>query len=273
MKLITLNAWGGRLHQPLLQSIKRLAGSVDVFCFQEVFSTETEAELSNGAKMNLYQELKNILTEYQAFYSMKSRGYDYSGYIGKQVEFGNAIFVRKNIPVLASEELFEAVTHPNHDWKQTAVAQAQLLLLEISGVPVGLCNFHGLWVKDTNKRDIPERIEQSKQVRAALDQLAPVGILCGDFNLLPDGESLKILGQGLRNLIAEFGIASTRSEHYTKPMKFADYILTSPGITVHGLKTLPDQISDHLALELDFEINPAQQAVAATELENYGQGN
>ena len=76
--------------------------------------------------------------------------------------------------------------------------------------------------------------------------------MCGDFNLLPNTQSLAILEEGMRNLIKEFGITSTRSELYTKSEKYADYILTSPDIAVHDFKVFSDTISDHLPLMVEF---------------------
>jgi endonuclease/exonuclease/phosphatase family metal-dependent hydrolase len=59
----------------------------------------------------------------------------------------------------------------------------------------------------------------------------------------------------MRNLIREYGITSTRSSLYaTSPVMYADYALTTPGVKVNEFKVLPDEVSDHLALLLDFEI-------------------
>lgn len=44
MKLLTLNAWGGKMHEPLLEFIGKMAGDVDIFCLQETFSTPTDLE-------------------------------------------------------------------------------------------------------------------------------------------------------------------------------------------------------------------------------------
>ena len=80
-------------------------------------------------------------------------------------------------------------------------------------------------------------------------------ILCGDFNLLPDTESIKKFSDfGLRNLIYENNITSTRTSFYTKQDKFADYVFVSEGISVEEFKVLPDEVSDHSALYLDFSI-------------------
>jgi len=264
MKLVDLNVWGGRLHQPLMQFFEKFGDQADIFCLQEVFSSEALLGFSGVAKINLYQDISKILTNHKGYYARKSHGYDYGGYIGKEVDFGNVIFVKKDIEVLDHQELFEAVLHPDHDWRESAVAKAQFLKIKTEADPLTICNFHGLWVKDTHKKDIPERIEQSKHVRNYLDAFAGPKILCGDFNLIPEGQSIKILEQGMRNLITEFQITSTRSSIYTKEMKFADYILTSPDLQVKDFKTLPDEVSDHLALILDFDCNQKNK---------YGPGN
>jgi hypothetical protein len=39
--LETLNVWGGRLYDPLLAHLRRQAGTVDIFCLQEVYSTHS----------------------------------------------------------------------------------------------------------------------------------------------------------------------------------------------------------------------------------------
>jgi len=115
-----------------------------------------------------------------------------------------------------------------------------------------ICNFHGHWKPHTNKEDLPERIEQSKKIVEFLKPEKSKKILCGDFNLAPHTQSIRILEDGMRNLVKEYGITSTRSHYYTKDGKFADYILVSPEVEVKDFKVLPDVVSDHLPLYLEF---------------------
>jgi endonuclease/exonuclease/phosphatase family metal-dependent hydrolase len=255
VKLLTLNTWGGKIHEPLLKFIKTKAENVDIFCFQEVFSTTADLKISDGARASLHEDISKILMSYRAFHSPKSKGYDYSGYIGKDINFGNAIFIKESISVLSYDEIFNIVSDAGHDWRKNAIAKAQFITIQVGGVPLAICNFHGMWIKDTNKKDTPERIEQSHHIRKILDSFPGEKILCGDFNLLPDGESIKILEKNMRNLITDYHVTSTRSSLYkTSGIQFADYILVSPGIKVTEFKVLPDEVSDHLALELDFSI-------------------
>jgi len=78
-------------------------------------------------------------------------------------------------------------------------------------------------------------------------------VLAGDFNLLPDAESAKIIeNAGLRNLIKEYGITSTRTSFYKKPEKYADYIFVSSGVKVKKFEVMPEEVLDHAALFLEF---------------------
>ena len=82
---------------------------------------------------------------------------------------------------------------------------------------------------------------------------APV-ILCGDFNLRPDTESIKILEENMHNLVKDYNIQSTRTSLYPKAERFADYILTSNEIIVQDFKVLPDEVSDHSPLWVEFSV-------------------
>ena len=254
MKLITLNVWGGKIHAPLLDFISRHAKDTDIFCFQEVFSSKTVQGFSGDAKMDVLEDIAKILSDHQIFHAHKSRGYDYSGYMDLDVTFGNTMFIKNNLQVQRSETLFDAVEHPHHKWHEFAIGKAQYIQLLQNGTSFTICNFHGVFIQGSHKLDTDLRIEQSQQVKALLDSFSGEKILCGDFNIVPDGKSMAILEAGMENLIKTHHITSTRSSFYKKDIGFADYILTTPGITVKHFSVLQDQISDHLPLLLEFDI-------------------
>ncbi len=253
MKLIALNTWGGRVHQPLIEFIKTHALDTDIFCLHEVFSSSVLEHSRNGTKANLLEDLKDVLPGYNVFYAPKSIGYDYAGAVDADISFGNVIFIKDTFNVTSHEETVGIIDHPNHDWTQSAIGKAQFLTFIHEGKDFVVCNLHGLWQAGSNKADNLERIQQSEEIRKHLDSYPGAKIVCGDFNLLPDGESIKILEQEMRNLIKEYNITSTRSSFYTKDGKYADYALVSEDITVKDFKVLPDEVSDHLALMLEFE--------------------
>jgi endonuclease/exonuclease/phosphatase family metal-dependent hydrolase len=62
---------------------------------------------------------------------------------------------------------------------------------------------------------------------------------------------------GIRNLVKEYGVESTRTKLYRRyetGSKFADYIFVSPEVKVNDFKVLPDEVSDHSPLMLDFDL-------------------
>ena len=114
-------------------------------------------------------------------------------------------------------------------------------------------NFHGLW-NGQGKGDTKDRLRQSRKIVDFVESLDHPHLLVGDFNLNPDSQSFRILNEAIpRDLIREFSVLSTRSRLYTKPDRFADYILASEGVRVSSFDTLPDEVSDHLALRLIFD--------------------
>jgi endonuclease/exonuclease/phosphatase family metal-dependent hydrolase len=122
-----------------------------------------------------------------------------------------------------------------------------------NGKTITVVNFHGLW-NGRGKTDSDDRIAQSQKIIDFLRTCSGEVILCGDFNLLPDTRSIKMFEDfGLCNLITEYKISSTRTSHYTKPEKFADYVFISKGLQINDFKVLPDEVSDHAPLFIDME--------------------
>lgn len=114
-----------------------------------------------------------------------------------------------------------------------------------------IANVHGLW-NGKGKSDTEGRLEQGRRIHDFIERHPEQIIIVGDFNLDPDTKSLAITEAGMRNLIKEYGITSTRTSLYTKEGKFADYALVSPGVNVLDFKVLPDEVSDHAALYLEI---------------------
>lgn len=130
----------------------------------------------------------------------------------------------------------------------------QYILTERNGKRLNIVNFHGLW-NGKGKTDSDSRIAQSKEIVTFLKTLSGEIVLCGDFNLKPDTESLKIIEEfGFRNLIREYGVTSTRTSLYKKEERFADYMLVTSGVKVLDFKVLPDEVSDHNAMFVEFEL-------------------
>jgi endonuclease/exonuclease/phosphatase family metal-dependent hydrolase len=137
--------------------------------------------------------------------------------------------------------------------------KAQVLMLENRGKRLSVINFHGV-ARPGSKLDTPQRINHAKKLRLIWDSLPnPAKILCGDFNMYPDIESMKMLEGCGKNLIREFNIQNTRNEQSWKKypgsrQTFADFTFVSPQIKVKTFEVPYNEVSDHLPMILEFGI-------------------
>ncbi len=257
MKLISLNIWDARIFAPLMNFFENNQ-DVDIFCLQEVFNgKEAETTKGKGLRINGYDEIQKRLPDHVGHFA-QTEILDDIPENNLAIPYGLAIFINKKIRTMSHQHDFvfgDPSKFSKNDGRTHRRIVQTVCILQNSKT-IGISNFHGLW-NGQGKTDTPERIEQSHKLRAHIDKYNHAKILVGDFNLLPDTKSLAIAKHGMRDLIAENGITSTRSELYNKhekPVLFADYIFTSPDIDVTTFKVLPDVVSDHLPLFLEFNI-------------------
>ncbi len=254
MKLISLNTWGGRAGKDLQLSFFKKHNDMDVFCLQEMWRApyqDLEGFIAGGLTIDhstimVYgvQEISKLLYEHEYFFKPQLLN-----------DYGIMMLIKKNLTVTEEGEIYvykEKGYLPPGDVGNHA-RNIQYATIETKNGPVTIINFHGLW-NGKGKTDSEDRIMQSQNIINFLKTLNNPLILCGDFNLLPDTKSIRMFEEfGLRNLIKELGIASTRTSYYKKPEKHADYCFVSKNIKVKEFKVLPDEVSDHSPLYLDFE--------------------
>ncbi len=255
MKLISLNTWGGKLYKPLMDFIKENSNDTDIFCFQEVFDTPTKNFEHSGFRLNIYNEIANILNDFQGFYApTQDRYIFYVGFFDFDLSYGLACFVRKNIKVSSHGDFFvfrkRSDIDPNNI-PYTLPKNVQYINLKYRDKNITICNFHGIWIP-MSKQDSQSRIKQSKKIKQFLDQQGGEKILCGDFNLDLNTKSIKILEGSIRNLIREYQIPTTRNKYFPGDEKFADYVFVSDGIKVIDFQVPNVKVSDHLPLILEF---------------------
>ena len=102
------------------------------------------------------------------------------------------------------------------------------------------------------KGDSEDRLEQSNNILKAVAQMDTSHIICGDFNLRPDTQSLQMIASNRQDLIQTHGITSTRTSHYPKTERYADYLFASHDLQIRNFSVLPEEVSDHAALLIDF---------------------
>lgn len=238
MKLITLNLLRGETREPLAEFLKKYSAETDIFLFQEMPGPGPTSR--SGMPFLASAEIEDILADFNNYSKSYSKN---SGHL-KDVGF----FVKKEVGIKESGEIEihdssifnETVEHLWRDLNYVIFDDGKLIV-----------NFHGLW-DGPDKLDRPRRLEQSRKVKAFLAKHKGPQIIAGDFNLWPGTESLKILENGMVNLIDKYNIHSTRPSSFNFPNKYSDYVFVSPDIKVNDFKVLSDEVSDHLPLYLDF---------------------
>ena len=250
MRLISLNTWGARVGAAALQQFFIKYRDADVFCLQEIWQTHDVSIIEardHRLVTDLLDQVSSWLPEFQVYFRPQYRGI-----------YGLATLVRKGIEVHSEGELFvfkeQGFENPmavgNH------ARNIQFLRLRQGRQECTVVNFHGLW-NGMGKTDTEDRLLQSEKIAAFLRTVQTPFVLAGDFNLVPASRSFQILKDACgRDLVSEFDIQSTRSSYYQKSEKFADYILTSPDIVVDAFAVLPEEVSDHLALRVEFRLGP-----------------
>jgi len=241
MKLINLNILGGKIFEPLLSFLHNNS-DIDIFCFQEVFNKgHSIRPATEGWRMDIFPKISETLSGHEGFFCYEQKN-----------EEGIAMFVKKDLIIKDKGWIFV------HRWKNEIEADGGPLSRVLQWVRIKkgnreytISHFHGLWHR-SGRDDIPERIAQSEKVKSFLDSISGPKIVCGDLNLNPKTKSLEILKKGMRELVTENNIQSTRSSLYLKKDKHADYMFVSKDIEVKEFKVLPDIVSDHLPLYLEF---------------------
>ncbi|WEX08201.1 endonuclease/exonuclease/phosphatase family protein [Chelativorans sp. AA-79] len=267
MRILSLNAWGGRLRDRLMRYLRE--ADPDIVCLQEVVQTPTaEAEwlvyrdhdVELPQRANLFREVADIFPSHQSFFCPAARGSLYDGERNFPSEWGLATFVRRSYPVIGQVQDFVHGDFAPDGWGEHPRARnAHVVRLFDYGAaaPITIAHMHGL--RDpAGKEDTPARHAQARALADLIGSVRQAGdrlVVCGDFNVLPDSSTFAVLGAlGLTDLVTMHGHTDTRTSYYRKSPRFADYMLVSADIPVRRFDVVQEpEVSDHrvLLLELD----------------------
>jgi endonuclease/exonuclease/phosphatase (EEP) superfamily protein YafD len=160
-----------------------------------------------------------------------------------------------NVPFSETSTIFTRGTYTadiDFDSDDYNVRAFQHVVIELDGKHLHILNHHGHHI-DTHKLGDDETMRQVRQIAEYIEHLDGPLIMCGDFNLAPESESITYLTKNLHNLSVEYGLQTTRSA-LTSKKEVCDYIFTNQHIDVHSFSMDETIISDHTALILDFDI-------------------
>lgn len=265
LSLLSLNAWGGRLHERLLPYLAN-AGA-DIVCLQEVIRSldgpSRTCEYRDGPlrlpqRSDLFGDIAAALPMHDRGYFPTSTGTLYDGDAPIAAQFGLATFMAKRLPVVAQGMEFVHGDYCPHGWGDHPRPRNAhcIRIFDRSGRAFTIAHMHGLRTVD-GKDDTPDRIAQAEAFAALVSRVRRPGdgvIACGDFNVLPGSATFDILGRiGLTDLVTANGHCDTRTSWYKKEQRFADYLLVSPEVDVLRFEVVAQpEVSDHRPLLLHF---------------------
>ena len=244
MKLMQLNAWGGRLEPQIAELVR--TEKPDILFLQEAISF-------SGEGTGLFITIENIQELSELSFSAFAPVFSFN-YMKSTAKFGNCILSR--FPIQESTTVFTHLEHKdNFMWGEDSANIRNFVhaKIDIDGVACNVLTHHGFWVPD-HKEGNPETLRQTELIANYCRDLQGPTVLTGDFNLVPESPSIKQIGDVLDNLTLKHGLKTTRN-HLTHKTEACDYIFVNDTVKVTNFEALDDVVSDHQALVLEFDIS------------------
>ncbi|NJO75917.1 MAG: endonuclease/exonuclease/phosphatase family protein [Leptolyngbyaceae cyanobacterium RM1_406_9] len=266
MNIVCLNGWGGKLQEHLIPYIHDT--SPDILCLQEVVHTPTshkdwltyrDGDHILPQRANFFRDVSEALPDHVAVFCPAAQGilWDEEQQIPSQ--WGLATFTRKNIPIIGQVQGFvhkSFATNGYGEHPRSRSAHAIRVFDFEKDSPISIVHMHGL--RDLNgKMDTPERVAQAHRLSALAQAITEKNdplVVCGDFNVEPDSETFDVLKKlDLTDLVTSRGFTDTRTSHYKKPGRFADYMLVNTFVEVVSFQVVEQpEVSDHRPLVLEI---------------------
>ena len=262
--IMSLNGWGGRLHAELVAYLAD--ARPDVLCLQEVVVTPAapademvyrDLGLELPQRANLFDDVRRALPDHFAQFCPAARGDLWQGEVAYPSFWGLATFVHKSLPIVAQAQGFvHGGFSPNGYGEHPRSRTGHVVRLYHfgQGRPLTIGHMHGLRDLD-GKHDTPARAVQARRFAALVRSVAEPGdalVVGGDFNVEPDSETFAILGElGLTDLVRTRGFTDTRTSHYAKPGRYADYMMVNAPLADAEFEVVTaPEVSDHRVLLL-----------------------
>ncbi len=278
MRIMFLNT-GGDAISGIADYIYRFADKVDIFCLSEVHHilypphdaamriTPKKGKADRQHSLTLFDQIeKRLGTFFTGQHAANIRGLHDLEESNHLLDYGQATFWRKGY----RPETYRTGTlhRPFGQFNDGLPASRTIVSCTVmaNGRRILIGHMHGLW-DPSGKIDTDSRRLQSQraleflkahQVYEAWGEPLPV-IFGGDLNLTSECESLQMLAEdavfgsgGGVVLNHQFKVTDTRTRHYKKPVREADFVIASPDLKAK--LTIDYQVpSDHAALIADIK--------------------
>lgn len=244
MKIMQLNAWGGRLESNIHKLMED--ERPDIVCLQEAIDYKGEIYSLLGTLDALQ---KKVPYKYR-YYSPGIR----FRLMRKHAEWGNCIL--SQYPILKKSthwtnlEFIDDFDFAEHDYNARNFQHCALKTKNNKSLHI--LNHHGHHIP-SHKNGDAQTLRQMKMIGEYVDNLEGPVVLAGDFNLSPKSKSIEQLNKRLINLSTKYKLKTTRTP-LTHKNEVCDYIFVSKDIKVKNFYASSEIVSDHMALVLDFDI-------------------
>ncbi len=177
--------------------------------------------------------------------------------LGGWAELGN--YVRSRFPISQGKNVFvqnefSYVTDWSC-WPEDDVRAVQVTDIDLPETKLRILNYHGIWSRDKLGTDLTlQACHKIKQLALEVDYPA---IICGDFNLFPDTDSMQVFADQFESLVDTYKIKTTRpqsNELSAHNRNIVDYVLVSKGVKVSDFAVPDVAVSDHLPLVVEFSL-------------------
>ncbi len=265
MKLISLNT---ALFEDNNKSVTDFLEkeNADFICLQEV--TKRIDDSVNDSYIS-YDAINKIPGYNSSFFGPNSilKSFELADFHGKKpfvfdfggcLEFGN--FTKSKFGIVKGQCLFvencftfftDCTSWPDEDYRSILITDHT-----IDNKKLRIINYHGIWTRDKSGND--KTINANKVIFDVAQKSEGEVIICGDFNLFPDTESMKIFEGKYISLVDRYDIKTTRlstNELSTAKRNVVDYVWISEGIKIEDFSVPNLNISDHLPLIFDFNLS------------------
>ncbi|MFH0772941.1 MAG: endonuclease/exonuclease/phosphatase family protein [bacterium] len=265
MKLISLNVALFEANNHLLTKFLH-EHKADFVCLQEITrSLEDGVDKAYVSKDVVDTTTKNL--PYFFFGPNSIMGdFEQKNFHGKEIyrfefgglmEFGN--YTKSHYKIVKAQNVFvqNSFTYstdfskwPDEDYRAVLITDHI-----VQGKKIRILNYHGVWTR--HKQGNKMSLSANKIINELALKAEGEVIICGDFNLFPDTPSMNVFEKNFTSLVNVHNIRTTRpstNELHASKRNVVDYILVSKGIRVKQFEVIESNVSDHLPLVLDFEL-------------------
>lgn len=266
MRIMCLNGWGGKLYGELQSYL--IEARPHILCLQEVvhspmsekaWLTYKDGDHILQQRAQFFHDVCEALPDHQAVFCPAAQGILWDGNEAVLSQWGLATFVHRAMPIVGQIQGFvHKDFSPDGYGKHPRSRSAHgVRVYDYEGNRfISVTHMHGL--RDLRgKMDTPERYAQVQKLLEMSQYLAEADdlrVICGDFNVEADSETLSILTRtGMTELVTSGDFDGTRTSHYTKAGRYADYMLINRPEAVENFDVVAvPEVSDHRPLLLDL---------------------